>query len=135
MNKSVYLALIGATAAQKTPFAKRREADLHKRKLQPSLTSSMEGMGWDDAASEEGEPIEWEGEGEWGESTMLPPFLDFYPVKEGEDIKDYDTTFPKYSLFLDLMDMEEHDGGVALITGYFGVVHDYNGDKTEACKT
>lgn len=52
MNKSVYLALIGATVAQKTPFMKHRLANLHKRKL------------------EHEDPMDWESEAttmEWDE--------------------------------------------------------------------
>ena len=68
MNKSVYLALIGATVAQKTPFMKHRLANLHKRKLEHEEIDmeafDMDGMDW------EMDPMDWESEAttmEWDE--------------------------------------------------------------------
>ena len=48
MNKSVYLALIGATVAQKTPFMKHRLANLHKRKLEHEENFEATTMEWDE---------------------------------------------------------------------------------------
>ena len=88
MNKSVYLALIGATAAQKTPFAKHREAHLHKRKLQDF---DMEGMDWGVAALEESEPMEYQH-----------PTL--YLTYEGIGPSYYWSMSPMYTLYSDPID-------------------------------
>ena len=161
MNKSVYLALIGATAAQKTPFAKQKEAHLHNRKLQELDwdTFDMEAMEageWDEAAWEMGEPMEWETTAmewdepmeweeekwdepmiepeweEWDEPMMEPEYVDFYLAKDGEDITKYFETFPQYNVFFDLSTMTEEN---PTITGWFNIVHDEYYEKTESCKT
>ena len=85
MNKSVYLALIGATGAQKTPFAKHREAAL-KGKLDHEMVAPEEMM-------EE------------------PMYYEFFLAKDGEDISKYFETFPQYNVFFDLSDMEEAADG------------------------
>jgi hypothetical protein len=148
MNKSVYLALIGATAAQKSPFTKHREAHFHKRRLQEIWEEGeMEGIDWDVAAWEEGEPMEWETtamewdepmdweEGEWDEPMMEPMYLDYYLAKVGEDIGDYFETYPQYNVFFDLETMQNTEGEKAVIDGWFNVVHDENYSKLESCKT
>lgn len=73
MNKAVYLALIGAAVAQKTPFAKHRMANLHKRKLQEDWeTFDMEGMDWESFDMEGMDSMDWDMEApmEWETTAM-----------------------------------------------------------------
>ena len=109
MNKSVYLALIGATGAQKTPFAKHRKAAL-KGKLDHEMVAPEEMM-------EE------------------PMYYDFYLAKDGEDISKYFETFPQYNVFFDLSTSADNGDGTSTIDGWFNVVWDAAYQNTESCKT
>jgi len=108
MNKSVYLALIGATGAQKTPFEKHRDAAL-KGKLDHEM---ME-----------------------GEMMEEPMYYDFYLAKLGEDITKYFETFPQYNAFFDLSTTADNGDGTSTIDGWFNVVWDSEYMNTESCKT
>ena len=108
MNKSVYLALIGATGAKKTPFEKHRDAAL-KGKLDHDMMEE--------------------------EMMEEPMYYDFYLAKVGEDITKYFETFPQYNAFFDLSTAADNGDGTSTIDGWFNVVWDSEYMNTESCKT